>query len=135
MSTPLRHGLFQRDAGKRAFFGNGRALDRVTKQKHRPNRQKCPKTMFAVPPDNSWTFFGYFFNFFRTFCQHSLFWAVQRFARYKPFSGKNPRKKAILPLSRGRNRKSQGIDNRGSLISVSCGLQGKWPTAARQATV
>ena len=56
---------------------NGRALDRVTKQKHRPNRQKvsknCPKIVFSAPPDNFWTFFGHFFGIFRTFCRHSLF--------------------------------------------------------------
>ena len=43
----------------------------------------CPKIVFAVPPDNFWTFFGHFFDNFQTFCRHSLFWAVQRFARYK----------------------------------------------------
>ena len=56
---------------------NGRALDRVTKQKHRPNRQtlskKCPKIVVSAPPDNFWTFFGHFFDIFRTFCRHSLF--------------------------------------------------------------
>ena len=50
---------------------NGRALDRVTKQKHRPNRQKlstkCPKIVFSVPPDIFWTFFGHFLDIFRTF--------------------------------------------------------------------
>ena len=55
---------------------NGRALDRVTKQKHRPNRQKlsqkCPKIVSA-PPGNFWTFFRQFFDIFRTFCRHSLF--------------------------------------------------------------
>ena len=39
---------------------NGRALDRVTKQKHRPNRQKlskkCPKIVFTA----LWTIFGHF---------------------------------------------------------------------------
>ena len=52
---------------------NGRALDRVTKQKHRSNRQKlskkCPKIVFSVPLDNFWTFF----DSFRTFCRHSRF--------------------------------------------------------------
>ena len=56
---------------------NGRALDRVTTQKHRPNRQKlskkCPKIVFSAPPDNFWTFFGHFFDIFRTFCRHSPF--------------------------------------------------------------
>ena len=40
----------------------GRALDRVTKQKHRQNRQKvenCPKIVFSAPPDNFRTFFRY----------------------------------------------------------------------------
>ena len=54
---------------------NGRALDRVTKQKHRPNRQemsqKCPKIVFAAPPDNFWTFFRHFFDILSTF-QFSL---------------------------------------------------------------
>ena len=53
---------------------NGRALDRVTKQKHRPNGQKmskkCPKIVSSVPPDNFWTFFGHFFDIFRTFFRH-----------------------------------------------------------------
>ena len=41
--------------------------------------------MFAVPSENFWTFFGHFFDIFRTLCRHSLkfFWAVQRFARHK----------------------------------------------------
>ena len=56
---------------------NRRALDRVTKQKHRPNgqklSQKCPKIVFSVPPDNFWTFFGHLFDSFRTFFRHSLF--------------------------------------------------------------
>ena len=62
--------------GKRGQTCNGRALDRVTKQKHRPNRQKmskkCPKIVWAVPPDNFWTFFGHFSDIFRTLCRHSL---------------------------------------------------------------
>ena len=37
------------------LFCNGRALDRVTKQKHRPNRQKLskksPKIVFSAPSD------------------------------------------------------------------------------------
>ena len=37
-----------------AFFCNGRAWDSVAKQKHRPNRKKCPKIVYAVPRDNSW---------------------------------------------------------------------------------
>ena len=49
---------------------NGRALDRVTKQKHRPNRQKmskkCPKIVSSAPLENFWTFFGHFFDIFRT---------------------------------------------------------------------
>ena len=56
---------------------NGQALDRVTKPKHRPNGQimskKSPKIVSAVPLDNFWTFFGHFFDIFRTFCRHSLF--------------------------------------------------------------
>ena len=49
---------------------NGRALDRVTKRKHRPNRQKlskkCPKIVFSAPLDN-------FSDIFRTFFGHSRF--------------------------------------------------------------
>ena len=60
-----------------AYFCNGRALDRVTKSNHRPNRQKlskkCPKFVFSAPPDNFWTFFRHFFDIFRTFCRHFLF--------------------------------------------------------------
>ena len=45
----------------------GRALDRVTKQKHRPNRQKlsqkCPKIVFSVPSDKFWTFSNIFKHF------------------------------------------------------------------------
>ena len=56
---------------------NGRALDRVTKQKHRPNRQKlskkCPKIVFSAPLDKFWTFFRHLFDIFRTFCRHSQF--------------------------------------------------------------
>ena len=55
----------------------GKSLDRVTKQKHRPTRQnlskKCPKIVFSAPPDNFWTFFGHFLDIFQTFCRHSLF--------------------------------------------------------------
>ena len=51
---------------------NGRALDRVTKQNHRPSRQKlsqkCQKIVFSAPPDNFWTFSG----ILSTFCRHSL---------------------------------------------------------------
>ena len=53
---------------------NGRALDRVTKQKHRPNSEKlpkkCPKMVFSAPLDNFWTFF---WHIFQTLCRHSLF--------------------------------------------------------------
>ena len=62
---------------------NGRALDRVTKEKHRPNRQKlskkCPKIVFSAPLE---IFLGYFFDIFRTFVGVPIFWAVQRFAHY-----------------------------------------------------
>ena len=34
-----------------------------------------------------------------------------------------PSKKAILPVSRGKNRISQGVENRGSLISVPLALR------------
>ena len=47
--------------------------------------KNCPKNVRKLcfqAPDNFWTFFGHFFDIFRTFCRHSLFWAVQRFARY-----------------------------------------------------
>ena len=47
---------------------NGRALDRVTKQKHQADRQKvsknCPRIVFAVPPDNFRTFFRDIFGHF-----------------------------------------------------------------------
>ena len=67
---------------------NGRALDRVTKQKHLPNRQKlskkCPKivfspfrTIFGHFLDNSSTFLGRFVDI-------PYFLAVQPFARDKP---------------------------------------------------
>ena len=59
------------------FTCNGRALDRVTKQKHRPNRQKLPqkclKIVFSASLDNFRTFFGHFFDIFRTFCRHFHF--------------------------------------------------------------
>ena len=62
---------------------NGRALDRVTKQKHRPNRQKLskksPKIVFTAPLDKFWTFFRHFSDM----VDIPVFWAVQRFARYK----------------------------------------------------
>ena len=54
--------------GKSTCLVTGRALHRVIKQKHQPNRQKmskkCLKIVFAVPPDNFWTFFGHFFDIF-----------------------------------------------------------------------
>ena len=69
---------------------NGRALDRVTKQKHRPNRQKlskkCPKIVFSAPSDNFWTFFGHFFDIFRTFCRHSHFLGCPMIC---PFTGQD----------------------------------------------
>ena len=47
---------------------NGRALDRVTKQKHRPNRQemskKCRIIVFSAPPDNFSDIFSTFFGHF-----------------------------------------------------------------------
>ena len=50
----------------------GQALDRVTKQKHRPNMRKlsrkCPKIVLSAPPDKFRTFYG----ICRTFCRHSL---------------------------------------------------------------
>ena len=74
-------------SGKRAHNCNGRPLDRVTKSKHRPNRQKmsknCPKIVFSVPTDNFWTFFVHFSTFFGHFVDIPFFWAVQRFARHK----------------------------------------------------
>ena len=54
---------------------NGRALDRVTKQKHRPNRQKCLKNVRNCVLSPFGPFFGDFVDI------HFL-WAVQRFARY-----------------------------------------------------
>ena len=57
-------------------FCNGRAFDRVTKQKHRPNRQKmskkCPKIVCAVPPDNFSTFFRHFSDILSTFSSSGL---------------------------------------------------------------
>ena len=53
---------------------NGRALDRVTKQKYRPYRQQqCPKIVFSAPPHNFWTCFEHFLDICRTFCRHSVF--------------------------------------------------------------
>ena len=67
---------------------NGRALDRVAKQKHRPNRQKlskkCPENCVFCPPGHFWTIFGHFSTFFEHFVDFPIFWAVQRFARYRP---------------------------------------------------
>ena len=63
---------------------NGRALDRVTKQQHRPNRQisskKCPKIVFSAPLDNFSTFFEHLVDI-------PIFWAVKRFARYNARGG------------------------------------------------
>ena len=63
---------------------NGRALDRVTKQKHRPNRQKMSKIRkLCFHPLR--TIFGHLSDistFFRHFVDIPCFWAVQRFARY-----------------------------------------------------
>ena len=44
--------------------------------------EKCPKIVFAVPRDNSWTFSDIFSTFFGHFVDIPFFWAVQRFARY-----------------------------------------------------
>ena len=64
---------------------NGRALDRVTKEEHRPNRRakNCPKEgpkiVFSARP-LFWTIFGHFsdifwtfFDILGTFCRHSDF--------------------------------------------------------------
>ena len=58
---------------------NGRALDRVTKQKHRPNWQKFSKNVQQLCCQPPQTIFGHFSNIFsafsdifRTFCRHSL---------------------------------------------------------------
>ena len=42
----------------------------------------------------------------------------------RPFKEK-PSTKAIFPFSRGENRISQGVENRGSLISMPCALRVK----------
>ena len=39
------------------------------------------------------------------------------------FSEKNAQKMAVFPFSRGKNRISQGVENRGSLISVPLALR------------
>ena len=53
---------------------NGRALDRVTKQSHRPNRQKssnkCPKIVVFSTFGQFWDIFP---NICSTFFRHSLF--------------------------------------------------------------
>ena len=78
----------QNSSTARLWDCNGRALDRVIKQKHRQNRQKlfkkCPKIVFSPPLDNFWTFF-----------RHSLFLAVQRFARYNSGSCGAQHKKSL----------------------------------------
>ena len=65
---------------------NGRALDRVTKEKHRPNRQKCPKIVQKLCFRPLRTIFGHFSDIFSTFFGHfvgtPIFWAVLRLARY-----------------------------------------------------
>ena len=62
-------------------YCNGRALDRVTKQKHRPNRQKLSKKMSencVFSPSRQ--FLGHFSDNFSTFFGHfvdiPIFWAV-----------------------------------------------------------
>ena len=54
--------------------------------------KNCPKNVPKLCFQLLQTIFGHFFDVFfrhyRTFCRHSLFWAVQRFARYNalPFT-------------------------------------------------
>ena len=59
----LLSNYFCHEFGQTVARCNGPALDRVTKQKHRPNRQKlskkCPKIAFSAPPDNFRTFFAF----------------------------------------------------------------------------
>ena len=58
---------------------------------------------------------------FSTPLRHAIFFhAIQGKGH---FQGKNPSKKAIFPLSRERNRMSQGVENRGSLMSVPWALR------------
>ena len=45
----------------------GRALDRVTKQKHRPIGKNCPKNVRKLCLQPVWTIFGHFRTFFRHF--------------------------------------------------------------------
>ena len=52
---------------------NGRALDRVTKQKRRPNVQKLSENRVCSPSGHFLHIFRTFFHIFRTSCRHSLF--------------------------------------------------------------
>ena len=54
------------------------------------------------------------------------------------FSNKKPSTKAIFPFLRGKNRISQGVENRGSLISVPLALRvffNLWPSAVLLPTI
>ena len=61
LRSPLRDSCVQ---GVLNCLVTGRALVRVTTQRHRPNRQKF-QTIFGQFLEN--------FDIFRTFCRHSLF--------------------------------------------------------------
>ena len=56
------------------------------------------KNRVFSPSGQFWTIFGQFFDIFRTFCRHTLFWAVQRFARYNTWepNQQSNRLKALL---------------------------------------
>ena len=83
LPTPALQG----NGSWKAWGCNGRALGRVTKEKHRPNRHKLPKNVRKLCFRPLRAIFGYFSDTFSTFFGHfvgiPIFWAVQRFARYK----------------------------------------------------
>ena len=77
MATPLKISIQKiRDALVTRERCDGRALDRVSQQKHRTTRQKlsktCPKIVFSAPLDYFLDIFQTFFDVFRRFCRHSL---------------------------------------------------------------
>ena len=84
--------------------------------------KKCPKIVFLAPPDNFRIFFRHFSDIFSTFLGHFvgilIFWAVQRFARYK--YGSTMLSSLWLPNFSEHRRYWVGIEvNQGYLLLIS----------------
>ena len=97
--TPPFLGFWEKVQGATRFVWNcnGRPLERVTKEKHRPSGQKLSKNVRNCVFSPSGHFFGHFVGI-------PVFSAVQRFARYKSevfFSHPPPVTTVLFSCSRG----------------------------------